>query len=123
MAQSHGLCLPLGQTADKTECQLQPSIILHRLFGKIYHGINIHCGVSAAQHIDAAPFHEHDAPRLTVGHKAQLFAVVPEGDKTILHHVGRFLLVVEKTLGHALHGGLQRQIVGFELFCFAVHAL
>ena len=54
---------------------------------------------------------------------AQLVAVVPEGDKTILHHVGCIVLVAEEAFGHALHGGLQRQIVGLELFCVVVHTM
>ncbi len=72
MAQTDSLCLPLGQTADKTECQLQPSIILHRLFGKIYHGINIHCGTASAQHIDATPLHQRlSAMRCMAGCKGR----------------------------------------------------
>ena len=88
------------------------------IVGKDGKSVDADRGMTTPHEVDTAALDQGDAPSLTVEYSFQAFAFGPKGYKTILHHVGGLILIAQKALGHALHGGLKRQIVGFELRYF-----
>ena len=88
------------------------------IVGKDGKSVDADRGMTTPHEVDTAALDQGDAPSLTVEYSFQAFAFGPKGYKTILHHIGGLILIAQKALGHALHGGLKDQIVGFELRYF-----
>ena len=88
------------------------------IVGKDGKGVDADRGTATPHNVNTAALDQGDAPSLAVEYSFQAFAFGPKGYKTILHHIGGLILIAQKALGHALHGGLKRQIVGFELRYF-----
>ena len=88
------------------------------IVGKDGKSVDADRGMTTPHEVDTAALDQGDAPSLTVEYSFQAFAFGPKGYKTILHHIGGLILIAQKALGHALHGGLKKQIVGFELRYF-----
>ena len=88
------------------------------IVGKDGKSVDADRGMTTPHEVDTAALDQGDAPSLTVEYSFQAFAFGPKGYKTILHHIGGLILIAQKALGHALHGGLKRQIVCFELRYF-----
>ena len=88
------------------------------IVGKDGKGVDADRGTATPHNVNTAALDHGDAPSLAVEYSFQAFAFGPKGYKTILHHIGGLILIAQKALGHALHGGLKDQIVGFELRYF-----
>ena len=88
------------------------------IVGKDGKGVDADRGTATPHNVNTAALDQGDAPSLAVEYSFQAFAFGPKGYKTILHHIGGLILIAQKALGHALHGGLKDQIVGFELRYF-----
>ena len=88
------------------------------IVGKDGKGVDADRGTATPHNVNTAALDQGDAPSLAVEYSFQAFAFGPKGYKTILNHICGLILIAQKALGHALHGGLKRQIVGFELRYF-----